>query len=259
MDEVTKRGKRRVIIGEKAKCIDGVWTYGEDALPMPKQPVLITKILRVVQCWKDGAYLETYFEDEGPLPDLGELNDQVPQAEWEIAYNKPNPPWALFHVVYMVEPVTGEFFTFSNSSTGAKIGYEKLADKFDMMSRLRGPNIRPLVNLTSRKWRIVALDLIKIRPEYTILEWRDLGTDPQPAQLPAPADKDPTGAAVKLPRETTTNEPPPREKDSSSQSPAAAAIARPPAEKKTKVTIGRPVPPITREEEFNDKIPDDFV
>jgi hypothetical protein len=91
------------------------------------------------------------------------------------------------------------------------------------MARLRGIGVTALVRPDNRQMKTKFGQ--KLRPEFTILEWRDLGAgDQQPAQLPPPTDKDPAGAA-----------------------------AKPPAEKKT--TIGKPVKPVTQQEEIDDEIP----
>ena len=77
---------------------------------------------------------------------------------------------------------------------------------------------------------------LKLRPEFTILEWRDIGggEDKSP-QLPPPPDKSPQLS-------------PPTNKD------FAGATAEPPAEKKP-TPIGKPVKPVTAQEELDDILP----
>jgi hypothetical protein len=225
MNDVTKRKKRRVIQGVKGRCVDGIWSDADD-LPLPPV-VLVAGMHRIVQCWKDGTCLDEYWDDDGPLPDIDDLNSQIPQAEWEVRFNKPQPPWGLFFVIYLVNPETADTYTFVNNTVGASIAYERLETKFNMMRRMRGNDVRPLVRLDSRPMKVAALGITKLRPEFIIVEWRDLGghSEPQPAQLSRPNDKDPDGAA-----------------------------AKPPAEK-PKATVGKPVAPLTSEEEMDDALP----
>jgi len=226
MNKSLKHVKRRLMQGVKAKCVDGRWSDG-DGLPMPPV-VLVAGMHRVAQCWKDGQVLDEYWEDDGPLPDIDDLNSQIPQTEWELGLNnKPRPPWSLFFVVYLVNPETADTYTFVNNSVGAKIAFERLETKFGMMRRLRGHAVCPLVRLENRPMKIASLGITKLRPEFTAFDWRDLGNggDAQTAQLPPPTDNNPDGAA-----------------------------AKPPAEKK-KATVGKPVKPVTQQEELDDECP----
>src|SRR5258705_12489336 len=83
-----------LIQGEIIKCIDGAWSIrGGDELP-PDMALLAIGTTEALQCWKDQQVLDTVFKraDE-PLPDIDELNEQIPQAEWETGLNgKPKRP-----------------------------------------------------------------------------------------------------------------------------------------------------------------------
>src|SRR5262245_52439393 len=82
--------KKRLLQGTKAKCVDGRWSA--DDLPLP-DPLLVTGFTRGLQCWKDGELLDELDERDGQLPDVGELNDQIPKQEWSIGLNgEPEPP-----------------------------------------------------------------------------------------------------------------------------------------------------------------------
>src|SRR5262249_27936565 len=153
--------------------------------------------------------------------------------EWEPGLDgKPKPPWAFVYVVYMCDLESAEIYTFINSTFGARIAYERLTQKLEMMTRLRGAGVTALVKPDSRQMKTKFGT--KLRPEFSIIQWTDLGGggERQLVQLPPPTDKDPAGAA------TTT-------------------AAKGPAEKK-KVTVGKPVEPVTVEEELNDRLPDGF-
>jgi hypothetical protein len=246
--------KKRLLQGTKAKCVDGRWSA--DDLPTPGA-LIVTGFTRGLQCWKDGELLDELDERDGPLPDVGELNDQIPREERSLGLNgEPEPPWRIVYVVYLVDPETAELYTFINSAWGAQIAYERLTDKLERMTRLRGAGVTAIVKPDCRPMKTKVGP--KLRPEFTILEWRDLGgADKQPAQLPPPTDKDPAGVAAAIEQEKQETD----DAESPPQAPSnqSAAAAKAPAGKKKKVTVGKPVAPVSREEEFNDRIPDEFI
>src|SRR5262249_52231355 len=103
--------KKRLLQGTKAKCVDGRWSA--DDLPLP-DALLVTGFTRGLQCWKDGKLLDELDERDGHLIEelVGELNDKIPQQEWETGLDgKPRPPWAIVYVVYLVDPETAELYT----------------------------------------------------------------------------------------------------------------------------------------------------
>src|SRR5262249_43706419 len=127
MSNQVSKLKKRLLQGTKAKCVDGRWT-GDD-LPLP-DTLLVVGTTRGLQCWKDGELLDELNEQDGPLPDVDELNAQNPQEEWEQGLDgKPKPPWSLVYAIYLVDPETAETYTFINSTFGARLAYERLVDK----------------------------------------------------------------------------------------------------------------------------------
>src|SRR5262245_53887601 len=205
----------RLIQGDLLKCVDGRWT------PQPPPELLVVGTTRALQCWSDGKPVDTIIERPSePLPDLDGLNAQIPQKEWEPGLDgKPRPPWQLNYVAYFANMNTADMYTFANSTTGARIAWERLTDRIAMMQRLRGKHVTPIVKLESKEMKTNFGR--KLRPEFTIVEFRDLGGggDKQPAQLPLPTDKDPA-----------------------------------PAEKKKTTTVGKPVKPVSRQEELDDDL-----
>src|SRR5262249_9688625 len=251
--------KKRLLQSTKAKCVDGNWSA--DGLPLP-DALLVVGFTRGLQCWKDGELLDELDERDGELPDVDELNSQIPQEEWATGLNgQPEPPWRIVYVVYLVDPETAELFTWINSGYFAMLAYEELTERIKRMTRLRGSGVTEIVKPDRRPQRIKKLNITKQRPHFAHIEWRDLGErEKQPAQLPPPTDKDPAGAAAPIEKEKkeTDDKSPPRE-DSPSNRPATAAAAKAPAEKKKKVTVGKPVQPPTAAEELNDEIPREFL
>jgi hypothetical protein len=104
-------------------------------------------------------------------------------------------------------------YTFVNGTIGARIAVERLQDKVKWMRALRGVNCAPLVRLDSKPMKTRFGQ--KMRPEFTIVEWRQIGgggLQNEPAQ------------------QIEQRKPDPAEQ------------------------IGRPVKPVTTEEELNDRI-----
>jgi len=228
-NQITKL-KKRLLQSTKAKCVDGNWSA--EGLPLP-DALLVVGFTRGLQCWKDGELLDELDERDEPLPDVDELNAKIPQEEWATGLNgQPEPPWRIVYAVYLVDPETAELFTWINSGYFAMLAYEELTERIKRMTRLRGSGVTEIVKPDRRPQRIKKLNITKQRPHFTHIDWRDLGgeRDKQPAQLPPPTDQDP-----------------------------AAVAAKPPAEKKKRTTIGKPVEPVTAEEELNDKIPNAFI
>jgi hypothetical protein len=236
-NEVSKL-KKRLLQGTKAKFLDGVWSA--DDLPLPER-LLVTGYTRGLQCWQGGELLDELDERDGDLPDVDELNSQIPETEWETGLDgKPRPPWALVHVVYLVDVDMAETYTFISATYGARIAYERLVDRLELTQRLRNANVTAFVKPDRRQMKTKFG--MKQRPEFTILEWREIGDgkSPQPAQLPPPTNG-PTAAAAETP---PWQDPPVDE-------PRTTTIGKPVAKE-----VGKPVKPISRQEEFNDSLED---
>ena len=229
--------KPRVIQGVILKCNDARWV-DKDGLT-PPDTLLAMGTARCAQYWKEQQPIETVVETEDePLPDVDELNSRIPKKEWEPGLDgKPRPPWIVQYVVYLIDPVSGSTWTFINSTTGARIAYERLTDKFRWMRRLRGDNIAPVVKPDSRPMKTNFGQ--KMRPEFTVLEWRDLGSV-GPSTLQIEHQPEPAAAAATATEPTT--EP--------------AAKHAPASGKQKKPKIGKPVKPVTIQEELDDDIPD---
>jgi hypothetical protein len=228
MNEVIKHEKPRVIQGVILKCVDGRWK-DKDGLT-PPDTLLAMGTARCVQCWKDQQPVDTIVETaDEPLPDVDELNSPTPKKEWEKGLDgKPRPPWQVQFVVYLIDAATGSTWTFINSTTGARIAYERLTDKFRFMRRLRGDNIAPVIKLDAHPMKTSFGQ--KMRPEFTVVEWRDLGNGGPTLQIEHKAEP----AAIET--EPTVK-------------PAPATT------KQKKPKVGKPVKPVTLQEELNDDLP----
>ena len=98
------RNSTRIIQGVILRCVDGHWS-DRDGLTPPAE-LLAMGTTTALQCWQDGTPTDTVVERPGkPLPDVNELNAQIPEAEWEEGIDgKPRPPWVMQFVVYLIDP-----------------------------------------------------------------------------------------------------------------------------------------------------------
>src|SRR5262245_60820436 len=119
----------RLIQGTLIRCVDGRWTDKDGAAP-PAQLLALGSVT-AIQRWKDKRPVETIVKRPGvPFPNVEDLNDQVPQSEWEPGVDgQPRPPWQLQYFVYLLNGATAEKFTYANGTTGAGIAVRNLKDQ----------------------------------------------------------------------------------------------------------------------------------
>ena len=156
----------------------------------PPEILLAIALSEAVQCWKGKKPVETITEK--PLPDINDLNEAVPRSEWEPGLDgKPRPPWQHQVIVYLIDPTSGGFFTYLNSTIGARIAVDQLREKVITMRALRGAGVVPVVRLAHRPMKTAFG--VKHRPEFEVVEWRQWGgggsaiAAPQSPRLSGPA------------------------------------------------------------------------
>jgi hypothetical protein len=81
--------------------------------------------------------------------------------------------------VLLLDPSDASIYTFANGTTGAQIAWERLVDRVSWMRALRGATAFPLIKLDSRSMKTQFGT--KLRPEFSIADWRDLGRTDKPA------------------------------------------------------------------------------
>jgi len=165
----------RLIQGPILRCVDGVWSAKDETeLPPDKGYVALSTAL-ALQRWENRLPAETIIKRPGELlPDVDDLNKKIPQKKWEKDDDgKPHPPWQKQYVVYLLDPATAAVFTFLNSTKGAEIAVERLKHRVKLMRALRGDRVVPVVKLDSKP--MSTQFGVKERPEFTILDWRELG------------------------------------------------------------------------------------
>src|SRR5262245_61224438 len=111
----------RLIKGTLSKWTDNTGWVDRDGVALAS-PLLVVAINEVLQRLQDGK--PTIISDK-PLPDIDELNENIPGSEWELGIDKkPRPPWARLRVVYFVNLATGGFYTYAASTYGAHLAFE---------------------------------------------------------------------------------------------------------------------------------------
>jgi hypothetical protein len=230
-NKVTRYGvKDRLILGEILKCVDGRWaTKDGQELPLGTR-LFVQGMERAMQCWKGEELLDQLVErPDTPLPDPEELNEKIPEAEWELGFDgKPQPPWALYYVTYLLDPATAGTYTHINKTTGARIAFDRLRGCIENGRMLYGDGVVPLIELATRPMKTAFGQ--KMRPEFPVVEWRSFGSG---RRLPPPDGNGSAGAAEKL------------EKPKKPDGKPAAKNSLP----------GKPVKPIALKEQLDDDIP----
>ena len=179
--------------------------------------------------------------------------------------------------VYLLDPNDGQFFTLMNSTVGMKMLWESLAERWEVMRRLRGADVIAVVNLATRPFRTAKWG-IKYRPDLKILEWRKPGggggdrlagpvaptpqLPPASSAPPAPSAQTSTPAPAPAPMpgaSTSPHAPPPPPRSANPPAPPPPPPARPAPSGEQKTTDGLAfldqVKPPTLREELNDDLP----
>jgi hypothetical protein len=210
----------------------------------PPSPLLVISTDIFVRRWNGEGQPPTI----KPLCDVAALNAEIPEEEWPIGLNgEPEKPWKVTYGVLLVNPETGELYSYAHNTFGAKVAYETLHDRMLMMCDLRGENVRPLVNLTkkpmkSKKWGTV------MRPDFEIVGWKVTpggGGQALPAQS-APQLAAPATAPAAPPAEA----PPPTAPNKPASKPSINIST-----KKDAIDALTDAAPVTSEELLNDSIP----
>lgn len=180
----------RLIKGQHLRWNETSGWHDRDGLKPPEIMVAVA-VSEALQCWKAKKSIDQITEK--PLPRVKDLNEAIPVAEWEIGLDgKPKPPWQHHVLVYLVDPASGGFYTYSHSTIGAHIAVDRLKERVTTMRALRGARIVPVVKLSQGPMRTSYG--VKSRPEFEIIEYRQWGGDgavtgPQAPQLSGPASE----------------------------------------------------------------------
>jgi hypothetical protein len=198
----------RLIHGSLLKCVDGRWSTQDDP-DMTGTQLLALTTTKAIQRWQLKEPVDTVVDSGAGLPDIDELNAKIPRAEWEPGLDgQPRPPWQRQFVVYLLDTSDASIFTFANGTIGARIAWERLVDRVNWMRALRGTAVFPLITLDNRPMKTQFGT--KLRPEFAIVEWRDLGSTGTPVIESAPPraiegkTAAPVGTPVRVPTTAET-------------------------------------------------------
>ena len=85
------------------------------------------------------------------IPDLEKRNEETPKSEWVEGFDgKPKGPWQAQHIVYLVDPISIDQYTYPTATIGGGIAVRELIDRIIWMRRFRGNAVYPIVQLTTR-------------------------------------------------------------------------------------------------------------
>jgi hypothetical protein len=175
-----------------------------------KQPLSVNleliavNIIRVVQKWgKDNLPSEPpiILEPNEKWPDVDVMNEKCPKTEWRERFGKLQGPYQKQRVVYLLDPLTMNKYTFATSSNGGHICVSEIAEKTQMMRRFKKQRVYAVVKLSKA---LFSKRFGKYRPDLIVLRWITLdGGDALPA-AETPAITGPTTAPTSTPAAATT-------------------------------------------------------
>jgi len=198
----------QAIKGPIVKCVDARWSVRDGTELKDGEPLLCFGTTQGNQRFIDNVSELILKQPGKPLPDVDELNEQIPTDEWEEGLNRePRPPWQRVYLVYLIRMHDASMLTFISGTSGARIAYNKLTSQVYTMRLLRGANMAPIVKLSSKPMKTKFGT--KMRPDFEVVDFREIGGNGRSA----------------------------------------------PQIESAKGEAGKPVKPVTVEEELNDEIP----
>jgi hypothetical protein len=195
-DEVESHDEQtleRAIIGELMKFTnEGQWIL-RDHTPLTKVLIAVN-VRRTLTKWgknKRPVPPVIFLQAGEKIPDVGKLNDETPKSEWVEDYNgKLKGPWQAQHIVYLIDPISIDQYSFPTSTVGGGIAVRELVDRINWMRRFRGNAVYPVVQLSTRHMKTTHGGG-RPRPHFEIEAWKrfDPGSDgtiptDDPRQLP---------------------------------------------------------------------------
>jgi hypothetical protein len=236
-DEAESGGEHfseRSIVGQLLRFSNDAHWLLPDKTELTKS-LLVVNVRRTVVKWnKDKGPPETTFLKAGEkFPDLKALNEATPKAEWITDFNgNPKGPWEPQHLVYMIDPVSIDQYTFPTSTIGGSIAVRELVDRIMWMRRFRGNAVYPIVRLATRfmKTRFAG----RLIPRFEITDWTKI---------------EPGSGAIPV------SEPPQLTQQPAEPLPAATAEQTEKLQTVLHAMGAQSVAPPTRQEEMTDVIP----
>ena len=176
----------QAIKGPIVKCVDARWSVRDGTELKDGEPFLCTGTTQGNQRFIDNVSELILKQPGKPLPDVDELNEQIPADEWEAGLDRePRPPWQRVYLVYLIRLHDASMLTFISGTAGARIAFNKLSSQVYNMHILRGANVAPILKLSSKPMKTKFGT--KMRPDFEIVEFREIGGGGGPvAQIESP-------------------------------------------------------------------------
>jgi hypothetical protein len=177
VDSSEEQVSERSIIGQRVRFgNDGKWRLpGQAELT---KPVIAVNVRRSIIKWgKDKKKPpETIFLKAGEkIPDLKKKNEDTPQSEWVTGFDgKPKGPWEAQHIVYMIDPISIDQYSYPTSTIGGGIAVRELIDRILWMRRFKGNKVYPVVQLATRVMPTQYGPQGRPRPHFEIVDWAGL-------------------------------------------------------------------------------------
>jgi hypothetical protein len=191
---------RRVIQGVRvAFTNDFEWVDNNDETISRDRELIMVDRTRVLQKWIDQMPVETRFlEPDEKWPDVKAMNDAAPKSEWrEGPDGKLQGPWSCQWIIYLVDPLTLDKFTYPTNTTGGHIAVGDISDRIKNMRRFRGEHVYPVITLSDAFMNTRFGG--RQRPHFQIRRWIKHGGEggqvealppptPSPQQAPAQSE-----------------------------------------------------------------------
>jgi hypothetical protein len=211
-DEIESRDEQvseRAIIGQLVRFTnEGHWILPEQV--RLAKPLVVVNVRRTLIKWgkdKKPVGAPIFLKAGEKIPDLEKRNEETPKSEWIEGFDgKPKGPWQAQHIVYMIDPISIDQYSYPTSTTGGGIAVRELIDRILWMRRFRGDAVYPVVQLTNRFMRTAYSG--RLRPHFEIVSWKKFDPDGggmipvnDPRQLPPQQPANPSPEAAKTPTE----------------------------------------------------------
>src|SRR5262245_58499871 len=134
---------------------DSTWTIHDEPMSATREFAAVDVSRNVVKWPPDidgGGPIEVIvLRANEPFPDVEEMNNRVPKAEWRTGPDgNLRGPWQAQHVVHLLDPATMDRCNFPTSTIGGSIAVRELVDRVRWMRKFRGENLYPIVRLADK-------------------------------------------------------------------------------------------------------------
>jgi hypothetical protein len=175
------------IRGGLCKCTDGRWLRGKEQADITGTKWIAMATREAFVKWVANRPEEYLWRDSGrQLPEREELGNKD-QSQWEEGFNgEKKDPWVHTRFVYLIDPNTAEWLTYSTSSWGGRSAIIDLADQIATI-RIANPHAVPLVELIDAPMHIKKLKITKRRPCFRVIGWRNVTEPALTTPVPEPS------------------------------------------------------------------------